>query len=377
MSKKAIAAAVLALAAAFAPAPEARAANAEANAILRLLNSRAAGDPKSYAAAAAIVAEDAKAGKPLQQFVLAVVSRERNAPPAARLDAATRRKYFDNSRERIRALAESHSNALAWYLLALENNDMRMLKRAAEGENVQALNAWGTMTLMQVLQSPGVDTNDMETVLYQSYSAFRKAADKKDANGLYNVGMCLMRGYGCKIDPPRAFENFRAAAEMGHAEAINNIGGFFRDGIVVERDPVKAARWFAKSADRGNAYGLLNYALALQRGDGVAQDVERAVKMLKASAEQGNEEAMNAYAMCLYNGDGVAQNRQLAVRWYRASAAHGFAPAMENLAACCDAGTGGMKKSPGEALVWRMRARAARGDRNAAAWLVQSGHGMK
>ena len=117
----------------------------QANAIVRLLNSRASGSPKGYAEAAAEIAADAAAGKPLQGFVLAIVSREPDAPPAARLDDATREKYLTASRERITRLAHRTNNSLAWYLLSIDSGNTNLLQRAALGGNVQALNAWGTM----------------------------------------------------------------------------------------------------------------------------------------------------------------------------------------------------------------------------------------
>lgn len=344
------------------------------DAILRLLNSRASGCPKDYAAAAEIVAEDAARGKILQQYVLAIVSTDRNAPKAVQLTDEVRQRYLDGSRDKIKALAVQRSNALAWYLLSLEKGDATLLKRAAEGGNVQALNAWGTLTLTKTLRNLGDDTNDVERVFYKSYSCFNEAAGKGDMNGVYNLGMCYLNGYGVEVDLDRAFECFRTASEAGHPEAINNLGGFYRDGIVVEKDPVIATRWFAKSAEMGNAYGQLNYALALQRGDGLKADVVKAADYFKRSADQGCAEAVNAYAMCLYRGAGVPENKVLAVAWYRSAAESGFAPAMENLASCYERGEGGLEKSVKRATVWKIRARAARGDRNAAAWLNQNGY---
>lgn len=346
-------------------------------AILRLINSRSSGNPKAYAAAAERVAREAAAGHPLQQYVIALVSREPRPPQAARLTEEQRNRYLAQSRDKIRALAERRDNALAWYLLSLDTNDMKLLRRAVDAENVQALNAWGTILLTQTLQDPNVDTNDLERILYQSYSSFKTAADKRDANGLYNLGMCYMHGYGVRQDPFRALECFRAAAAENHPEAINNIGGFYRDGLVVERDPVLAARWFAKSADFGNAYGELNYAYALQRGEGVEEDKERAARMFKSSAEQGLTEAMDAWAKCLYYGEGTEQDRDMAVRWYRAAAERGYPPAMENYAACFENAVGGLLKDYKIATMWRMRARAARGDRNATAWLLQNGYELR
>ena len=341
-------------------------------AITRLLNSRAAGSPKGFAEAAEIVAKDAAEGKPVQQFVLALVSRDRNAPEAARLDEETRQKYLDASRERIKTLAEQRGNPLAWYLLSIEKNDRGMLKRAADGENVQALNAWGTLTLVQALRS--ADTNGIDKVIERSFACFQKAADKEDANGLYNLGMCYQNGYGCAADSAKALECFQSAAAKGHPEAINNLGGYYRDGVVVMKDLVAATKWFAKSAEMGNAYGELNYGLALQRGEGCEKDEKKAYELYKAAAAQGSVEAMNVQAMCLYNGEGVAEDKRAAVELYRMSAAGGCAEAMENLAVCHETGAGGLKRSSREGLVWRMRARAMRGDRNAAAWLNQNGY---
>ena len=352
-------------------------AMSSSEAISRLLNSRAAGSPKAFAEAAEVVAKDAAAGRPLQQFLIAVVADDPSLPASARPSQEVRSRYLAASRDRIRALAESKGNALAWYLLSLERNDLKMLKRAVDGGNIQALNAWGTITLTKTLSGPMSEGEDLDRVVERSFTYFKRAAEQKDANGFYNLGMCYFNGYGCKMDKDKAFDCFRTAAEDGHPEAINNIGGLYRDGVVVEQDPVIATKWFAKSAALGNAYGLLNYALALQRGEGIAKDEKRAAELLCEAARKGLPEAMNAYAMCMFYGTGVAKDHRTAVAWYRRAANEGFAPAMENLAICYDLGTGGLEKSAEEATVWKVRSRAARGDRNAMAWLSQNGYGMK
>ena len=348
------------------------AAQDSSNAIIRLLNSRAAGSPRGYAEAAEVVARDAEAGRPLQQFVIALVSAEPRAPAAAKLSPEKRKEYLDANRAKIRSLAERKGNGLAWYLLSLEENDVKFLKRAADAGNVQALNAWGTMTLTQAF-ADGSETNDVDKILVKCFECFKTAAAKGDANGAYNLGMCHLNGYGCEKDEDLAFNCFRTAAEKGHPEAINNMGGCYRDGMVVEKNLELAAKFFERSAKLGNAFGQLNLALALQRGEGVAKDDHRAFELLTEAAAQGNAEAMNALGMCHYHGTGADKNYYKAMRWYRKSAALGFAPAMENFAICCDFGNG-VQKSMEQAVVWRARARAARGDRNAASWLKQNGY---
>jgi TPR repeat protein len=105
----------------------------------------------------------------------------------------------------------------------------------------------------------------------------------------------------------------------------------------------------------------------------VEKDVAKAIELLKEASGLGNAEAMNAYGMCFYTGDGVEKNPAEAVKWYRASAARGFAPAMDNLSSCYSLGTG-VRKDKKESLAWKVRGMAARGDRNAAAWLKQNGY---
>ena len=343
--------ALFVLAAALAPLASAEQMK-QAEAMQRLLNSSASQGPRLFEAAAERVASDAKLGMPLQRFIMAV---HPELPEKYRLDEETRNLYLEAARPRIRQLAEQRDNSLAWYLLALEKDDIELLERAANGGNVQALNARGTMLLA---------SGDRD----KAFECFNTAAAKKDANGLYNLGMCYLNGAGCEANENLAFECFKTAAEMGHPEAINNIGGCYRDGVVVEKSAEASVMWFAKSAELGDMYGQLNYALALKRGDGVSQDDAKAVELIKASAAQGCAEAMNLYGMCYHEGAGVERDPMLAVAWFRRSATLGFPPAMENLAECYDRGIG-VTKSTMTATVWKMRARAALGDTAAAEWL--------
>ncbi len=347
-------------------------ADRSSDAIIQLLNSRAAGSPADYARAARIVSEQAEAGRPLHQFVLAVVARDADLPEDLRITAEKRAEYLSRSRDKIRLLAEKKNNPLAWYLLSLENNDMKYLKLAADGGNVQALNAWGTITLTEAMRGASeIDTNEVAVAVHKCLGCFKQAADEGDANGIYNLGMCYMRGYGCKPDQNLAFQCFRTSAEKGHPEAINNMGGFYRDGIVVEKNLAMAAKFFERSANLGNDYGLLNYGLALQRGEGVEKDSAKAVEFFRKAAERGNAEAMNAYGMCFHVGDGVAKDHAVAVRWFLASADRGFPLAMDNLASCYELGLGVIRDSK-QSTIWKVRGMAARGDRNAAAWLQQN-----
>jgi len=121
------------------------------------------------------VAEQAKMGRPVYAYVLALVSRMPNPPPAARLDEETRKKYLDGCRDKIKKLANEKNNSMAWYLLSLENNDRDLLHRAADAGNVQAMNAWGTYLVTRAVAETA-DTNEVNRILGVAHDYFKSAA---------------------------------------------------------------------------------------------------------------------------------------------------------------------------------------------------------
>ncbi len=348
-----------------------------AYAIIRLINSRTSGSPKEYIDAARIVAKDAAAGRPVQQFVMAIICEDRVLPEDLRLSSETRQKYLDASRKRIHELAEYKNNALAWYLLSIEKNDVAMLERAAKGHNVQALNAWGSYTLSTAMADPDGTNATRQKAAQTAFNCYSLATEQDDANGFFNLGICYKNGFGCQKDEIKAFGCFRRAAEAGHPEAMNNLGGCYRDGVAVERNLKTAAEWFKKSADCENAYGQLNLAICYLSGDGVEKDPARAVKLLTLAVQQGNIEALDVLGMCYFKGNGIEKNELKAFDYFKLAAENGLPQAMENLASCYEQGIGGIEKNPVLSTVWKIRSRAVRGDRNATAWLLQNGYSVR
>ena len=210
-----------------------------ADAVATVLNSPSASGARTFAAAKAMVEREAAEGRPLQQFVIGVTTE----------DKALAKKYLDASRDRIRELAAQKDNPLAWYLLSLEHNDFKMLRRAANGGNVQALNALGTIVSQEACRSRANDTNKLEKVLEKSFGYFSRAAEKRDPNGFVNLGACYLSGLGCKQDMELAFQCFRSAAELGHPEAMDNISAMYQFGHGVKKDGELSLFW----AMRGRA----------------------------------------------------------------------------------------------------------------------------
>ena len=220
------------------------AAMSSADAVAVLLNAKTATSAQTFAAAEERVARDAAEGLPLQQFVIGVTTD----------DKALAAKYLAASRDRIRYLAAERDNPLAWYLLSLESNDLRCLQRAADGGNVQALNALGTITLSEAFKASGITSNRLDRILRRSCGYFRRAAEQRDPNGFINLGTCYLRGLGCKQDMAFAFSCFQAAAEAGHPEGMDNVSACYQFGHGVKPNNELSLYWAMRGrAARGDA----------------------------------------------------------------------------------------------------------------------------
>jgi len=214
-----------------------------ADAVAILLNSSTSTSARRYARAKDMVEREAAAGFPLQQFVIGVTDPDRKRV----------QKYLDAARPKIQAMAEKRNNPLAWYLLSMEKNDLKMLKRAADGGNVQALNALGTIAISEVFNGRNVSTNDLERILAKSFGYFGKAAAQRDANGFINLGTCYMRGFGCKPDLNMAFDCYRFAAEQGHLEGMDNLSACYQLGHGVAKNDELSLFWRMRArAARGD-----------------------------------------------------------------------------------------------------------------------------
>lgn len=208
-------------------------AMSSSDAVVRVLNAPTSCGAKVYAEAKEIVTRDAKAGKPLQQFVLGVTTDDKELA----------KRCLDASRDKIRELAEKRNNPLAWYLLSVEKNDFACLQKAADGGNVQALNALGSIAISEAFAREGVETNRLERILKRGYDCFSRAARQRDPNGFVNLGTCYLRGFGCAQDMVMAVRCYQAAAELGHPEAMDNLSAAYQFGHGVKPDAERSLYW--------------------------------------------------------------------------------------------------------------------------------------
>ena len=221
-------------------------AMSDADAVAIVLNSRNATDKRTFETAMEVLARGARDGKALQQFVIGITTNEKDLSE----------RYLNAARVKIRALAEKKNNALAWYLLSMESNDIELLKKAVAGENVQALNAFGTITIQEATRRAGTSSNDRQRLMKEGFDCFHKAATGRqppDPNGCVNLGMCYLNGFGCEPDAKKGFEFLLSAAESGHPDGMSSVADCYRRGRGVVRNDERALLWDMRArAARGD-----------------------------------------------------------------------------------------------------------------------------
>ena len=175
--------------------PAFAAADNSADAIGAVLNSRASGSKRMYAVAAASVAKAAEEGKPLQQFVVAILSKDKNVPLVLQISDETRRKYLASSKPKIKKMAEKKNNSLAWYLLAIEGDDHKMLEKAASFGNVQALNTLGMMRFDKAFDDPSADS---AALLKEGSASSRRPPTRTTRTGTTTLASATRTGRGAR-----------------------------------------------------------------------------------------------------------------------------------------------------------------------------------
>ncbi len=160
--------------------------------------------------------------------------------------------------------------------------------------------------------------------------AIRAAAESGDAEALFTLSQCYLRGEGVETNLDEAVQWLHKAAERGHARAQSSLGVCYLYGEGEIKNEAEAVRWFRKSAEQDDFDGLNNLGACYLCGTGIAQDVTAAVQCFRRSAELGNEDAMTNLGICYSEGLGVRRNRVRAAKWFDAAArakTAGYTPA--------------------------------------------------
>ena len=134
-------------------------------------------------------------------------------------------------------------------------------------------------------------------------------AEKGEAEGQLNLGICYTKGEGVAKDDVQAVAWFRKAAVQGFAPAQTLLGHRYFDGEGVTKDQAQAASWYRKAAEQGLAEAQYVLGSRYADGKGVEKDFVQAVKWYRKASEQGYVLAQYNLGGCYANGEGVAKDQ--------------------------------------------------------------------
>jgi hypothetical protein len=97
-------------------------------------------------------------------------------------------------------------------------------------------------------------------------------AEKGEAEGQLNLGICYTKGEGVPKDQVQAVSWYRKAAEQGNASAQMSLGECYGGGKGVEKDFVQAVNWYRKASEQGYVLAQYNLGGCYANGEGVAKD---------------------------------------------------------------------------------------------------------
>ena len=129
----------------------------------------------------------------------------------------------------------------------------KIYKRAVELGSVEAMVALGRL-LMRGREACGVKMDGKKAL-----QLFRMAADRGDAFGQFNLGLCLAE----QLKLSEGFDYLRLAADQGHIQSCALLGVYYEAGEGgIERDTDEARRWYERAVAIGTALDNMQSAIA-------------------------------------------------------------------------------------------------------------------
>ena len=179
-----------------------------------------------------------------------------------------------------------------------------------------------------------------------------KAAKKKHAPALHQLGLCYLYGAGVLKDFSRGWELIQKAVKKSYPAAFYTTACCYRDGIYVTQDYRQWYSWLMKAAEMGDDDAQSDLGRAFLYGVqqiNVQQDYNQAVSWLKKAAEQNNANGLFYLGVCYKFGAGVEADESKAFPYIYQAAQLGNADAQCEVADAYMRGTGGLQTDYSEA----------------------------
>jgi uncharacterized protein len=131
---------------------------------------------------------------------------------------------------------------------------------------------------------------------------YAKAAQSKNAEGMYNLALLYQKGLGVKVDYKMSISLLKQAASqnpmrningmeianVGVAEAEHSLGLAYNEGVYVDKNTCIAAEWYEKAVKHNYSNSANNLGILYMTGDGVEQNLDKAEELLLLSHKLNN-----------------------------------------------------------------------------------------
>ncbi|KAG9326448.1 hypothetical protein KVV02_001627 [Mortierella alpina] len=144
---------------------------------------------------------------------------------------------------------------------------------------------------------------------------YKKAADMRNAEGMYNLALFMINGHGVSRDYPQALKLLLEISKfdafdkhnnpvVGVKEAEHSIALGYQEGSIAEKSIELAVVWYEKAVSHRSGMSANNLALMYMNGDGVVRNFKQAEQLFLCALNYGDPNAMdNLVTLYLASGN--------------------------------------------------------------------------
>lgn len=221
------------------------------------------------------------------------------------VDSNKAKEYF----EKALSLGDKESG----YYLALayrkenqdENKIFELIKDAALNNVVLAQSEYANYLYNGNL----VEKDEAQAIQY-----YTKAAELKDPNACYMLGLLLEEGTAIKQNLPQAVKHYSTAANSNHLLALLKLASCYENGIGLNRNSATAEQLYKKAIDLGSEEAKIKLPFMIIKSQySKPQDVEKSLKSIEDQIET-NQIVQFELGVCYLEGLGVREDLDEAIR---------------------------------------------------------------
>ncbi|CAO3688007.1 unnamed protein product [Rhizopus microsporus] len=160
---------------------------------------------------------------------------------------------------------------------------------------------------------------------------YEMAAEKGNANAVYEIAQMFMYEIIVKQDYDEAKKRYEAAANMGSTDAICTIDLMYDYGCGVVLNKQKAIEYYQQAADKGSAMALYNITLIYFYDNGVNQSNQNSIEYLNKASKICLPDAIGLTGVMHSCGRGIEKNGAKAMSCFQKAAREGYIWSMYNL----------------------------------------------